>query len=222
MSQKILSISPKLSLSKTALIISHPLDIKLFLEFMPKPEKKQSLALAKLYLFSSLTLVGPCLGRPQLFLILEHLYTWGARRFIFWGWCGGINEKLKIGDLVIPKEARDKEVSFASEGLLKEVKNHIKMPFFEGSIFTLDNPYVLERPEIASLSAQGITAIDMETEGLFRWIDQRKAEAVAILVVSDLLYTPKWTPGFSHPSFKQTRRAVAMELKKMFFNGNNL
>jgi hypothetical protein len=53
MSQKILSISPKLSLPKTALIISHPLDIKLFLEFMPKPEKKQSLALAKLYLFSS-------------------------------------------------------------------------------------------------------------------------------------------------------------------------
>ena len=217
MSQKILSISPKLSLSKTALIISHPLDIKLFLEFMPKPEKKQSLALAKLYLFSSLTLVGPCLGRPQLFLILEHLYTWGARRFILWGWCGGINEKLKIGDIIIPREARNKEVSFASERLLKEIKAYLKIPFLEGSIFTIDNPYALNRSALISLSAQGITAIDMETEGLFHWIGQHKAEAVAILIVSDLLYTAKWTPGFSHSSFKQARNSMAKELKRIIF-----
>ncbi len=212
---RVLSIPKRFSLPETALIIAHPLDLRLFLSLMPKPQKKHSLVLAKLYLFSSLTLVGPCFGRPQLFLILEHLYTWGTKRFIFWGWCGGINKKIKIGDVIIPKEARDKEVSFASEGFLKEIKNHFKIPFLEGSIFTLDNPYILDRTAVISLGTQGIMAIDMETEGLFRWTDQHKAEAVAILVVSDLLYTPKWTPGFSHPSFKQIRRIVAIELKRL-------
>ncbi|MDL1966198.1 MAG: hypothetical protein LWW90_05920, partial [Candidatus Desulfofervidus auxilii] len=72
---------------------------------MPKPIKKISICLAKLCIFPTLSVIGPCLGRPQLLVILEHLKAWGGKSFLFLGWCGGISPILNIGDIIIPHTA---------------------------------------------------------------------------------------------------------------------
>jgi len=50
-----------------------------------------------------ITLAGPMVGAPYAVLILEKLIVLGAKRIIFLGWCGSVQEGLSIGDFLIPE-----------------------------------------------------------------------------------------------------------------------
>lgn len=212
-----MKLPPGPTLPKKALIIAHPLDVSLFLSFMPKPEKKQPVCLSRLYLFPNFAVIGPCLGGPQMLLILEHLFAWGAKNFLFWGWCGGLQSSLSIGDIVSPEPSTDAK-------LFKYLQTHLLLPFFRGTVFSVDNPYALDFKTITSLRKRGVLAVDMETQALFTWSAKHGTKATAILIVSDLFTQTEWKPGFYQPAFKLKRRQIAQALGKWLgkgIRGNN-
>jgi len=212
-----MKITSDLTLPDIALIIAHPLDINLFLSLMPKPKRKHPVCLAKFHLFPTFTVIGPCLGRPQMLLILEHLFAWGARIFFFWGWCGGINSNLNTGDIVLPTGVQDKKGIFfpAHTDLLKILHQTLSLSFLTGTVISVDNPYALNQKEVEALRKDDILAIDMETQALFSWSAEHKTKAAAILTVSDLLTQTEWEPGFFLSGFKHKRQQIARELKRI-------
>ncbi len=207
-SKRLIPIPPRHFSTQTALIISHPLDLKCLLNLLPKPQSKQSLALARIYEFDKMVIGGPCLGRPQLFVILEHLYAWGITNLFFWGWCGAIAPEIKIGDIVIPENS-DKCPVF------EDVLNNLDQSKHWGPVLSIDNPYALERQWVIQLQAKGVMALDMESQGLFKWGKSHALKTGAILVVSDLLYTKEWTPGFKNKLFRHSRQSLAKEFKRV-------
>ena len=44
-----------------------------------------------------IAVVGPMLGAPYAVMILEKLIVLGAKRILFFGWCGSIQPKVGIG-----------------------------------------------------------------------------------------------------------------------------
>ncbi len=214
-----IKVPPGPSLPEMAFIISHPLDLNLFLSFMPKPIKKLPICLAKLYIFPTLSVIGPCLGRPQLLIILEHLKIWGGKTFLFLGWCGGLSPILSIGDMVIPHTATSEYQipSYVSTVLFKHVKTNMPFSFHTGSIISVDNPYVLDLEKIHNYQKQGIMAIDMETEALFRRSPDLGINSISLLIVSDLLTQAQWEQGFSSPQFKSRRKMVLEWLSRLYF-----
>ncbi len=214
-----IKVPPGPSLPEMAFIISHPLDLNLFLSFMPKPIKKLPICLAKLYIFPTLSVIGPCLGRPQLLIILEHLKIWGGKTFLFLGWCGGLSPILSIGDMVIPHTATSEYQipSYVSTVLFKHVKTNMPFSFHTGSIISVDNPYVLDLEKIHNYQKQGIMAIDMETEALFSRSSDLGISSVSLLIVSDLLTHAHWKQGFFSPPFKNRRKMVLEWLSRLYF-----
>jgi len=198
-----------MDIKSDALIIAHPLDLNFFLSLLSKPDKKEPLYLAKLFLFPSLTIVGPCLGAPQLILILEKLIKIGIKKILFWGWCGGVDPNLKIGDIILPLEARkNTKIFLPKRNFLNYLIANLPFSYYSGSIFSIENPYELKKETILIYQKFGIMAIDMETATLYEFSVKKEIEVASLLIVSDI-FKPDWKEGFTHPSFKDTRKKLA-------------
>lgn len=50
-------------------------------------------------------IVGPLIGAPYAVILLENLIAWGARKILFFGWCGAVRPEVKIGDVIVPTSA---------------------------------------------------------------------------------------------------------------------
>ena len=53
----------------------------------------------------SISIVGPMLGAPHAVMILEKLIVLGAKKILFLGWCGSVQENVQIADIVVPDSA---------------------------------------------------------------------------------------------------------------------
>ena len=175
-----------------------------------------------------LSLTGPMTGAPYAVMILETLVAWGARRFLFLGWCGAISKLVKTGDLIIPTAAvigegtspyyqPDAEQSRPSPEMVTNIKallSESDLVFHEGPIWTTDAVYRETRQQIQRLQRQGILAVEMETSAVFTVAKYRSVKAAAVLVVSDELSGKDWKPGFKQKRFQQERmRACRMASK---------
>ncbi|MGB5985942.1 MAG: nucleoside phosphorylase [Desulfobacterales bacterium] len=171
-----------------------------------------------------LSVAGPMMGAPYAAAILETLIAWGARRILFWGWCGAIATHLRNGDLVLPTAAlsgegtsRHYQPELAEEEVLqpsRELVKHLGQPPAEGAphphpglIWTTDAVFRETREKIADLQAQGVLAVEMELAALFSVARFRGVALAGLLVVSDELGTLAWRPGFSSDAFQQGRAA---------------
>ncbi|MBW2260316.1 MAG: hypothetical protein JRF18_07685, partial [Deltaproteobacteria bacterium] len=98
------------TIGPVAVMVAMQKDLALMRRSMDIPGKAlSSIAASKLYRRKrgdqDVTLVGPMLGAPQAVLILEKLIVLGAKRILFFGWCGSIQESVRNGDFVIPDRA---------------------------------------------------------------------------------------------------------------------
>jgi uridine phosphorylase len=169
------------------------------------------------------TLVGPVLGAPHAVLVLEKLIVLGARRILFFGWCGSIHESVKNGDFVVPEKAvigegtsvyypsKNKDTRPASD-MFKAIKDGLQdfsIPCHTGSVWSTDAPYRETRHKILSLQREGVIGVDMEVSALFSAAQFRRVECGALLVVSDELASLRWKPGFSSIRFQKSRKKAA-------------
>jgi uridine phosphorylase len=170
-----------------------------------------------------MTLVGPVLGAPYAVMVLETLIVLGAKRILFFGWCGSIREKVRIADFVVSDRAVIGEGTSAyyplnndyprpSYGIVRAIEASLEefsMPFHKGPIWSTDAPYRETRQKVLVLQSQGVLGVDMELSALFTVAQFRRVEIGALLVVSDELGTLSWRPGFSSGRFNRSRKIAA-------------
>lgn len=170
------------------------------------------------------TLAGPMLGAPHAVMVLEKLVALGARKVVFLGWCGSIRSQVAIGDLVIPNHAGvgegtsqyyakdENHVRAQGSALIQRVlEQHCKkrgVRFHKGGVWSTDAPYRETKELVRSLKGAGLLGVDMETSALFTAGSFRGVEIGALLVVSDMLASLVWEPGFSSRKFLVARRAA--------------
>jgi uridine phosphorylase len=171
---------------------------------------------------SSVTIIGPIVGAPYAAMVLETLVAWGARQFLFIGWCGAVSPKVKIGDLIIPTKAiidegtsahyprssLPSDVSYPAKDFLHRVRRQLtreKMCFHEEAVWTTDAIFRETPEKIEHFRSRGASVVDMETSALFSIACYRGVEIGAVLVVSDELSTLKWVPGFKTDAFAAGR-----------------
>jgi purine-nucleoside phosphorylase len=190
-------------------------------------DRYQRLFLSRLYLdrhpAGRFSVVGPLVGAPYAVMLLENLVAWGARRIIFIGWCGGISDGVRIGDIVLPTAAvidegtskhygaRDTGVYKANFPLvsgLRQLLENRDHDFHEGTVWTTDALYRETRRDVAAHRDNGVLAVDMEISALFSAAAFREVDLAGLLVVSDELSSLNWRPGFKDKRFKQSLTAV--------------
>lgn len=166
----------------------------------------------------SFCVVGPFIGAPYAVMLLETLIAWGARRVIFWGWCGAILQDVKIGDIVLPTsafidEGTSKHYATADDGqskpstfvttLIRQELGKAQTAFHTGAVWTTDAVYRETHAKVKNFQEKGILAVEMEISALFSVAEFRSIDLGAILVVSDELSSFNWQPGFKDERFKQ-------------------
>jgi purine-nucleoside phosphorylase len=181
--------------------------------------------MSRMYVVSSngkrFSIVGPLLGAPYAAIILETLITGGVAKIVFWGWCGAVSGKVKIGDIIVPNgsiidegTSRHYGAGFASVAepaseMTKKIKGALKrhrLGFKEGTVWTTDAIFRETRTKVEQFQSQGVLAVEMETSALFAVGKYRAVKVGALLVVSDELATFTWKSGFKDQRFKQSRR----------------
>ncbi|MBW2107299.1 MAG: nucleoside phosphorylase [Deltaproteobacteria bacterium] len=170
------------------------------------------------------TVVGPMLGAPHAVMVLEKLVALGAKKMVFLGWCGSIDPRVAIGDLVIPDHAvvgegtskyyaknKSHVPSRGSAAIRKVLEEHCDkhgVMFHKGGVWSTDAPYRETEEVVRSLKEAGLLGVDMETSALFTAGCFRGIDIGALLVVSDALGALIWEPGFSSRKFLAARKAA--------------
>ena len=176
----------------------------------------------KLYEGDGFTVSGDFMGAPVAAMLMENLAAWGARRFLFVGWCGSVTGAIAIGDTLLVTGAFVDEGTSLHYGIdtlgrcvapcdalttsVRETLTHGGVPFQEGKVWTTDGFY-RETPErIRRFKDLGAAGVEMESSALFSVARYRKVSAAALMTVSDDVSGLAWAKGFNTPAFKKGRR----------------
>ena len=163
-------------------------------------------------------IAGPSVGAPLATLSFEKLIALGASEIVFVGWCGAIDQSVKIGDTLIGDMAVSGEGtsryyscennSFPSKVLTTQLIDflHGKIEYRSGAIWSTDAPYRESKAMLSQLHHDhGVAGVDMEYSALCAVAAFRKVHLAALFVVSDELFGSSWNPGFAKDRFRQTR-----------------
>ena len=170
-----------------------------------------------------MAVVGPMLGAPYAVMVLEKLIVLGAKRILFFGWCGSIREKVRIADFVVSDRAvigegtsqyysLNNDYPRPSSSIIRAIEasfEEFSIPFHKGAVWSTDAPYRETRQKVLFLQSQGVLGVDMELSALFTVARFRQIEIGALLVVSDEVGTLRWRPGFSSGKFNRSRKIAA-------------
>ena len=167
---------------------------------------------------------GPAVGAPMAVLCLEKLIVLGAKRVILLGWCGALQQTLRVGDVLLPGSAlcgegtsryysSEKEPEPSSELMawLRVILSQNAVNWQEGRVWSTDAPYRESRELLVSLNRdQDIAAVDMEYSALCTVALFRGIELAACMLVSDELWQKQWQAGFSNQDFRQSSQDLSM------------
>ncbi|AML51446.1 MULTISPECIES: purine-nucleoside phosphorylase [Falsihalocynthiibacter] len=157
------------------------------------------------------TIHGTGMGMPSLSIYVNELITtYGAKTLIRIGSCGGMQESIKVRDVIIgmtattlstPSRGIFKEMNFApcaDYGLLRAAADAAQSrgtPTHVGGIYSSDVFYD-ERPDLnEQMIRHGILGVEMEAAELYNLAARHSCRALAILTVSDHLLTGEALPS---------------------------
>ncbi|WAC07616.1 MAG: nucleoside phosphorylase [Thermodesulfobacteriota bacterium] len=165
-----------------------------------------------------ITFAGPVMSAPVAAMVLEILIAFGARHIIGVGSCGSLDEKLRIGHLVIPENSIPDEGTSshypmpgkkinASPRIIKRIQSLCEAKAQTctcGRVWTTDAPFRETPQKIKKAQQKKAIAVEMELSAFFKVGAFYGVEVGALLVVSDELFARGWNPGYGNPKFKET------------------
>ena len=165
---------------------------------------------------------GPAVGAPMAVLALEKLIALGAEEVVLISCCGSVHPDHEVGDLILPGRAvcgegtspyygADKDVEVSEMGVerVQSVLEHEGFGFHGGSIWSTDAPYREERSVLTRLwQEEGVVGVDMELSAMAAAARFRGISLAAVFVVSDLLLTAQWQPGFHWKRFRDQSKGL--------------
>jgi purine-nucleoside phosphorylase len=163
------------------------------------------------YKGNRVTIQGSGMGMPSFSIYANELIRdYGAKTLIRIGSCGGMQEKVKVRDVIIamtastlnsPSSGMFKELNFApcadwsllkaavEAAEAKEVATHV------GGIYSSDVFYS-ERPDLdKEMTRHGILGVEMEAAELYNLAARYGVRGLAVLTVSDHLLTGEALPS---------------------------
>lgn len=216
------------ALPPAAVLIFTPLDLEVFSKRFPqRPSMNNRIYLSDAYAGEyggvPIALVGPMLGAPQAVMVLEKMIALGVRKVFAVGWCGSLQGRVSVGDVVVPDSAVSEEGTSdhypLGGGALRGPSNELRDPLIadlsargvkvhEGSVWTTDAPYRETRRKVLQYQKSGVLAVDMETSALLTVAAFRQIRLAVVLTVSDELHSMHWVHGYREPRFLETREKV--------------
>jgi len=157
------------------------------------------------------TIQGSGMGMPSLSIYANELIRdYGAKTLIRIGSCGGMQENVKVRDVVLamtsttlatPSSGMVRELNFspcADYGLLSAAQTAAKAKGVDthvGGIYSSDVFYD-ERPDLTEqMTRHGVLAVEMEAAELYILAARYGVRALAVLTVSDSLVTGEALPS---------------------------
>jgi len=174
-------------------------------------------------------LVGPMCGAPYAVMVVEKLIALGAKRILFFGWCGSLQQDLPVGGFLVPDRAISEEGTSAHYpvgspcprpsgrvlGAIEESLVECSVPFQRGAVWTTDAPYRETGEKVVLFQGQGVLGVEMEVSALFTVAAFRQIDMGALLVVSDDLSSLRWKPGITSTAFKGARKMAGQVIASM-------
>lgn len=150
------------------------------------------------------------IGAPGAVIHLEEFIEWGVPRFVSVGTAGGLQQDLRIGDLVLCERAirdegcshhylRSSKYAYPSSVLTKRLQHALesrRLNFVRGTSWSIDTPYRETVSEVRRYRRDGVLAVEMEAAALFAVGKYRKVQVAALFSISDSLAELKWEPKF--------------------------
>lgn len=166
-----------------------------------------------LYVLNNNPQVGFIKGKmcsPGIATQAEDLFAGGVREFIHIGFAGGINEQLKIGDIVLTDGAYndtavarlygfDYDLLETSGSLTDETEKHLcenNIQLIRGKHWTTDAGYRETWEQILRYRSHGALCVEMEGVGLFTIAKYRQCTATAIYIITDVIDENGWHLGW--------------------------
>ena len=176
---------------------------------------------------NKVTFQGSGMGMPSLSIYVNELIkTFNVKTLIRIGSAGGMQENVKIRDIVLamtatsistPSSTIFKEVNFAPSAdfeLLKkahEVSTKFSSTVHIGGIYSSDTFYD-ERADLNEIMTRhGILAVEMETAELYNLAVRYKRRALSILTISDHLISGEALPSSDRESSFGEMVEIALE-----------
>lgn len=167
----------------------------------------------ELYVFKDHPQAGFVKGQmcsPGIATQAEDLAAGGVKEFIHVGLAGGINQELKIGDVVLTEGAYndtavaglygfDCEFLETAPSLTDEIGDMLKkkgIAVKRGKHWTTDAGYHETWGQILDYRAKGALCVEMEGVGLFTIARYRKCLAAAIYIITDVITEEGWHLGW--------------------------
>jgi uridine phosphorylase len=162
---------------------------------------------------SQTVVISSSFGGPNIAALVEELAAFEAQEFVIWGYCGGIDPSLAVGDVLISKSAlredgvsshymeNDEPVVFSNwfEAWADKAKDQ---GFRTGTVWSCDAIYRETRDKVTRYRQMGISGVEMEAASFYSVCNHLGVKGIAFLVVSDLLTEDSWVPGFRTKPFK--------------------
>ncbi|MFZ0041896.1 MAG: hypothetical protein WAK93_11355, partial [Solirubrobacteraceae bacterium] len=144
----------------------------------------------------ALTIQSTGMGGPSAAIVITELHALGARTLLRIGTCGGLDQALSLGDLVIAEQALAGDgvsrrlspdpMIAASPGLVARLADAAGPGTQQGVVASTDLYYEDLDSHRAALAA-GALAVEMEAATLFTLAARLGFEAGAVLLVSNLV-----------------------------------
>jgi uridine phosphorylase len=220
--------SGDLSLEEFALITFTPYDLK---EWIGADEAAIPVQAwwergHRLYRKDGWVAVQSAFGAPNAVMLLEELIAFGVKRVVYLGYCGSLQDEIKVGDVIVPTESireegtsyhylPEGERSFPDRSIQGKLYTRIKeshLPVHTGRIWTTDAPYRETRAKVRRYGEAGILGVEMEMSAAFALGMIRNISVGGVLIVSDELRKEGWKAGFFSPEIKATRKKVIPKL----------
>lgn len=146
------------------------------------------------------------LGGPFSVCLMEDLIAKGAKKFLFFGSCGTLDESLSAGHIIIPSEAyRDEGTSYhymlpsdyveiSTAPKLKTILDSLEIPNVVGRVWTTDAFYRETADHRRKRRDEGCIAVDMECASLAAASRFRGVEFYQFLHAADCIGESDWNP----------------------------
>jgi uridine phosphorylase len=171
----------------------------------------------------AVTVAGPVLGAPYAVMVTERLIALGAKVLLALGWCGSLQEDIRVGSMVVPTQAVSGDGTsphYLPAGeqpaphpelcrLLQTRLQATDIPCHCGPVWTTDGFYRETPGQVRHYQAQGVLGVDLEMAALFAVGQYRQVAVAGLLVVSDELAGLTWRPGFKTQAFRRARGEAA-------------
>jgi purine-nucleoside phosphorylase len=197
-------------IAETVLLPGDPLRAKFiadnFLEnVVCYTEVRGMLGFTGTYKGKKISVQGTGMGLPSISIYVNELINdFGCQNLIRIGSCGGLQEDVKVRDIVLAQGAcTDSSMNklafkgmdyapIANFELLKsayDIGMKLKAPIKVGNIFSADTFYNDDEEEWKIWARAGVLAVEMEAAALYRLAAKFRKKALGIMTVSDHLVT---------------------------------